>query len=77
MNPAQQYFPSPEELHLLAVEQALVDFKAREIETQAKLETILNGFKHIEQLILEQQPPPTPPKIPSTNIIPVWSAPTG
>ena len=34
MNPAQQHAPSPEELCLTALEQALADSKAREEETQ-------------------------------------------
>ena len=76
MDPTQQLAPSPE-LRLVAVEQALIDSKAREIETQKQLASILNGFQQLEALIQKLQPPPTSPKISSTNITPLRSAPIG
>ena len=45
MNPVQQHAPSPEELHLTALEQALTDSKAREEETQKQLVTLIDRFK--------------------------------
>ena len=77
MNPVQQHAPSPEELHLTALEQALADSKAREEETQKQLATVLDRFKNLERLLMEQQPQIlTPPKN-LVNISPIWTTPTG
>ena len=75
MNPVQQHFPSSMGLCLVAVEQALTDSQAREIDMQDKLEMLLDGYKHLERLMLELQTP-TLPKFPA-DIIPVQTSPTG
>jgi hypothetical protein len=53
---------------LSTLEQALADSEARQIETQKQLEHLVNGFQHLQQLILQQQhtshpksPPPEKP----------------
>ena len=76
MNPTHQQDPTPEELHLTAVEQALADSEAREVETKSQLTALINGFQHLELLIRELKPIQTP-NTPPTNIIPVRLAPTG
>ena len=53
MNPAQQAFSGPVELHLKALEQALADSQARERETQKQLDMLIIGFKHLEGMISE------------------------
>ena len=76
MNPAQQHAPSHEELRLTALEQALADSKAREEETQKQLGTLLDGFKSLEGLLMEQQPQIiTSPKN-LVNISPIPTIPT-
>ena len=77
MNPVQQHFPNPEELRLAAVERTLANSEAGRIDTNQKLEILLNGFKHLEKLMLEQRPPPTPPKLSSIDITPARSNPPG
>ena len=72
MNPAQQHAPSSEELRLAAVEQALADSIAREIETQKTLSLLTNGFQLLRELVQTHIPLCTP----SMDITPVWSAPT-
>ena len=76
MNPAQQHAPSSEELRLAAVEQALADSIAREIETQKTLSLLTDGFQLLRELVQTHIPLRTPPKTPSMDITPVWSAPT-
>ena len=76
MNPAQQHAPSSEELHLTALEQALTDSRAREIETQKTLELLTNGFQLLQDLVLKHTPLCTSPKTPFMDTIPVWSTPT-
>ena len=51
MNPTHQHDPTPEELCLAAVEQALADSEAREVETKSQLDALINGFQHLELLI--------------------------
>ena len=53
MNPAQQAFPGPVELHLEALEQALADSQARERETQKQLDMLIIRSKHLEGMISE------------------------
>ena len=53
MNPVQQAFPGPVELHLEALEQALADSQARERETQKQLDMLIIRFKHLEGMISE------------------------
>ena len=55
MNPAQQAFPGSVETHLVALEQALANSKAREEETRKQLDLLTHGFKQLEGLILEQR----------------------
>ena len=69
MNPAQQHAPSSEELHLTALEQALADSKAREIETQKTLELLTNGFQLLQDLVLKHIPLCTSLKTPFTDTI--------
>ena len=76
MNPTHQHDPTPEELHLVAVEQALADSEAREIETKSQLAALINGFQHLELLIQELKPVQTS-NTPLTNITPIQLAPTG
>ena len=76
MNPTHQHAPTPEELHLAAVEQALIDSEAREIETKNQFTALLNGFQQLELLMRELTPAKTP-KTPPTNSIPIRLAPTG
>ena len=76
MNPAHQHDPTPEELRLAAVERALADSEAREVETKSQLTTLINGFQHLELLIRELKPVKTL-NTPPTNITPVWLTPTG
>ena len=76
MNPIHQQDPTPEELPLVAVEQALADSEAREVETKSQLAALINGFQHLELLIRELKPVQTP-NTPLTNITPIWLTPTG
>ena len=50
MNPTNQPVPTPEELCLAAVEQALVDSNTREVETKNQLAALVNGFQQLELL---------------------------
>ena len=76
MNPTHQHAPTPEELCLAAVEQALINSEAREIETKNQFIALLNGFQQLELLMGELTPAKTP-KTPPTDNIPVKLAPTG
>ena len=76
MDPTHQHVPTPEELRLAAVEQALIDSKAREIETKNQFAALLNGFEQLELLMQELTPAKTPKTTP-TDTIPVQLAPTG
>ena len=77
MNPAQQHAPSSEELCLAALEQALTNSEAREIETQKTLELLTNSLQLLQDLVLlKHLPLHTSPKIPPVDAVPVWSAPT-
>ena len=71
MDPTQQSAPTAEELHLAAVEQALIDPEAREIETKNQLATLLSSFQQLELLIQELKPAKTL-KSPLTDITPIW-----
>ena len=51
MDPTQQSAPTTKELCLAAVEQALIDPEAREIETKNQLATLSSGFQQLELLI--------------------------
>ena len=51
MDPTQQSAFTAKELCLAAVEQALIDSKAREIETINQLATLLSSFQQLELLI--------------------------
>ena len=48
MNPAQQHAPSSNELHFIALEQALANSQARGAKTKEKLKMLLNGFLKFE-----------------------------
>ena len=76
MNPAQQHAPSSEELCLTVVEQALTNSVAREIEMQKTLSLLTNSFQLLTELVQTHIPLCTSPKVPSTDITPVWAAPT-
>src|ERR1700761_6843103 len=76
MNPTHQHDPTPEERRLAAVEQALADSEAREVETKSQLAALLNGFQHLELLIRELKPIQTP-NTPPTNVTPIRLAPIG
>ena len=56
MNPTHQHNPTPEERRLAAVEQALADSKAREVETKSQLAAIINSFQQLELLMQELKP---------------------
>ena len=77
MNPAQQHVPSSNKLCFAALEQAVIDSRAREAKTEQRIEMLLNGFLKLERFMTEQQTPPTPLKISPIDIIPVWPSPTG
>ena len=47
MNPVQQAFPGPVELHLEALEQALADSQARERETQKQLDMLIIALEPV------------------------------
>ena len=55
----------------MQVEQAIIDSKAREIETKAQLTTLLSSFRQLELLIQKLQPPSTSLKTPPVDTIPV------
>ena len=75
MNPAQQHAPSSKELHLAALEQALANSEAREIETQKTLELLTNSLQLLQDLVLlKHLPLHTPPKVPLADTIPIYSA---
>ena len=76
MDPTHQHVPTPEELRLAAVEQALIDSKSREIETKNQFAALLNGFQQLELLMRELAPAKTPKTTP-TDTIPIRLAPTG
>ena len=76
MNPTHQHDPTPEELRLAAVERALADSEAREVETKSQLTALINSFQHLELLIRELKPIKTL-NTPLTNITPIRLAPTG
>ena len=75
MNPVEQHAPSPEELHFMALEQALADSQAEGKETQKQLTILLNSFQRLKKLLEEQKIPLNPPVIP-VNINPVQATPT-
>ena len=75
-NPAQQHAPSSEELCLAAVEQALANSVAREIETQKTLSLLTDGFQLLWELVQTHIPLCTSLKAPSIDITPIWSTPT-
>ena len=52
MNPMQQHAPSSEELRLAALEQALTNSEAREIETQKTLELLTDSLQLLQDLVL-------------------------
>ena len=64
MNPAQQHLPSSDELCFTALEQAVIDSRAREAKTEQRIEMLLNGFLKLERFMTEQQTPPTLRKSP-------------
>ena len=70
MNPTHQHAPTPKELCLAAVEQALIDSEAREIDTKNQFTALLSGFRQLELLMQEMNPTNTP-KTPPTDTIPV------
>ena len=70
MDPTHQHVPTPEELHLAAVEQVLIDSKAREIEMKNQFTALLNGFQQLELLMWELTPAKTPKTTP-TDTIPI------
>ena len=53
MDPTHQHVPTPKELCLAAVEQALIDSKAKEIEMKNQFAALLNGFQQLELLMRE------------------------
>ena len=53
MNLAQQHAPSSKKLCLTALEQALANSKAREIETQKTLNLLRDGFQLLQDLVLK------------------------
>ena len=75
MNPTHQHTPTPEELRLAAVEQALINSEAREIETKNQFTALLSGFRQLELLMREMNPANTP-KTPPTDTIPFQLTPT-
>ena len=75
-NPAQQHAPSSEELRLAAVEQALADSIAREIEMLKTLSLLTDAFQLLQELVQTHIPLCTPPKVPSIDVTPIWSTPT-
>ena len=73
MNPIHQHAPTPEELRLAAVEQALIDSEAREIETKNQFAALLSSFRQLELLMWEMNPtntPKTPRLIPFPSSLP-------
>ena len=77
MNPTYQHTPTPEKLCLAAVEKALIDSEAREVETKNQLAALLNSFQQLELLIREIKPAITPNPPPPTDTNPVQPALTG
>ena len=76
MDPTHQHVPTPEELHLAVVEQALIDSKAREIEMKNQFAALLNSFQQLGLLMRELTPAKIPKTTP-TDTIPIRLAPTG
>ena len=68
--------PSSEERCLAVVEQALANSVAREIEMQKTLSLLSDDFQLLIELVQTHIPLHTSPKFPSTDITPIWSAPT-
>ena len=66
MTPPQQASPSPVELRLASLEQALADSQAREEEIKNQLNTLIIRFKHLEETISESKN--VSPPIPTTPI---------
>ena len=50
-----------------ALEQALSKLEARYIETQKQIEQLVNGFHQLQQIVLQNQQPPSPRKTPVSN----------
>ena len=69
MNPAQQHAPSSEELCLAALEQALANSLAREIETQRTLSLLTDSFQLLRELVQTHIPLCTSPKIPLVDTV--------
>ena len=67
MDPTHQHVLTPEELCLAAVEQALIDSKAREIETKNQFTALLYSFQQLELLMQELAPAYIHPT-PSTSV---------
>lgn len=51
-----------------ALELALSDSQARYIETQEQIKQLATGLQQIQQLLLQQQPPPSPKSLPRTAV---------
>jgi hypothetical protein len=57
--------------HISTLEQALSNSEARYIKTQRQIEQPINGFQQLQQILLQQQKPPSPtPKTPLSNPTP-------
>ena len=75
MNPAQPNVPNSGDARFLALEQAYADSLASQEITQKQINQLLQGFKHLEKLMMAKIDPPPSPKISTSDITPTRTTP--
>ena len=71
MNPAQPNVPNSGDARFLALEQAYANSLATQENTQKQIDQLLQGFQHLEKLMMARTNPPISPKIDPSDITPV------
>ena len=72
----QPNIPHAGEARFLALEQAYANSLAVQENTQKQIDQLLNGFQHLEKLMLAKIIPPASPKICPSDLTPVQAAPS-
>ena len=75
MNPAQPNVPNPGDAWFLALEQAYANSLATQENTPKQIDQLLQGFQHLEKLMMARINLPTSPKIDPSDITPVRTTP--
>ena len=77
MNPAQPNVPNSRDARFLALEQAHADSLATQENTQRQIDQLLQGFQHLEKLMMAKINPPPSLKTSPSDIAPVQTTPIG